>query len=64
MRVFIKGGRELTSKELVSWSKNVQELGAGEILLVSPQSLNVGALAGSAGFDIVSNVEPDKLRPE
>ena len=35
MRVFIKGGRVLTSKELVSWSKNVQELGAGEILLTS-----------------------------
>jgi len=35
MRVFIKGGRVLTSKELVSWSKNVQKLGAGEILLTS-----------------------------
>ncbi|MDB4861485.1 imidazole glycerol phosphate synthase subunit HisF [bacterium] len=35
MRVFVKGGRELTSKELVSWSKKVQDLGAGEILLTS-----------------------------
>ena len=35
MRVFVKGGRELTSKELVSWSKKVQGLGAGEILLTS-----------------------------
>ena len=35
MRVFVKGGRELTKKELVSWSKKVQSLGAGEILLTS-----------------------------
>jgi len=35
MRVVIKGGREMTNKELVSWAKKVQQLGAGEILLTS-----------------------------
>ena len=35
MRVVVKGGREITSKELVSWAKKVQLLGAGEILLTS-----------------------------
>ena len=35
MRVVVKGGREITSKELVSWVKKVQHLGAGEILLTS-----------------------------
>jgi cyclase len=35
MQVVVKGGREITSKELVSWAKKVQLLGAGEILLTS-----------------------------
>ena len=35
MRVVVKGGREITSKDLVSWAKKVQLLGAGEILLTS-----------------------------
>ena len=35
MRVFVKGGRQITDKELVSWSKKAQSLGAGEILLTS-----------------------------
>ena len=35
MRVVVKGGREITRKELVSWAKKVQLLGAGEILLTS-----------------------------
>ena len=35
MRVVVKGGREITSKELVYWAKKVQYLGAGEILLTS-----------------------------
>ena len=35
MRVVVKGGREITSKELVPWAKKVQHLGAGEILLTS-----------------------------
>ncbi len=35
IRVVVKGGREITEKELVSWAKNIQYLGAGEILLTS-----------------------------
>tara|TARA_Y100000768_G_scaffold386016_1_gene373433 strand:- start:1305 stop:2054 length:750 start_codon:yes stop_codon:yes gene_type:complete len=35
MRVVVKGGREITNKELVSWAKRAQNLGAGEILLTS-----------------------------
>lgn len=34
-KVFIKGGKEGTSKEAVSWAKEVVKLGAGEILLTS-----------------------------
>ena len=33
--VYIKGGRENTGIDVLSWAKKVQELGAGEILLTS-----------------------------
>lgn len=34
-KVFIKGGREETEREGLEWCKQVEELGAGEILLTS-----------------------------
>lgn len=34
-RVFVKGGREITSLKTVEWAKETEELGAGEILLTS-----------------------------
>ncbi|ENM5827276.1 imidazole glycerol phosphate synthase subunit HisF [Vibrio metoecus] len=33
--VYIDNGREYTGKEVISWAKTVEELGAGEILLTS-----------------------------
>ncbi|WP_210149312.1 imidazole glycerol phosphate synthase subunit HisF [Chryseobacterium scophthalmum] len=33
--VFVKGGREMTELKTLDWAKNVEELGAGEILLTS-----------------------------
>ena len=33
--VFVKGGRENTGLDVISWAKKVEELGAGEILLTS-----------------------------
>ena len=33
--VFVKGGRENTGLDVLSWAKKVEELGAGEILLTS-----------------------------
>ena len=33
--VYIKGGRENTGLDVISWAKKVEELGAGEILLTS-----------------------------
>ena len=35
MKVVVKGGREITKKELIVWAKQVQSLGAGEILMTS-----------------------------
>ena len=35
MKVVIKGGREITKNELITWAKQVQSLGAGEILMTS-----------------------------
>ena len=35
MLVTIKGGREKTNKNVVSWAKIVQNLGAGELLVTS-----------------------------
>lgn len=34
-KVFVKGGREETELETISWCRKVQDLGAGEILLTS-----------------------------
>ena len=47
MMVVIKGGREMTNKNLVSWAQKVQSLGAGEILLTSMDTDGV-----QGGFDI------------
>ena len=33
--VYVKGGRENTGLDVISWAKKVEELGAGEILLTS-----------------------------
>ncbi len=33
--VYVKGGRENTGLDVIAWSKKVQDLGAGEILLTS-----------------------------
>lgn len=46
-RVVVKGGRELTEKRTVEWSKECQERGAGELLLTS-----MDADGTKAGFDI------------
>ncbi len=46
-RVFIKGGKEATNLSAVSWLHQLQELGAGEILLTSMD--RDGTLAG---FDL------------
>ena len=35
LEVLIRGGEEATGKEIVSWAKEVERLGAGEILLTS-----------------------------
>jgi len=35
--VFVKGGREATERHVVEWAKQVESLGAGEILLTSMQ---------------------------
>jgi len=34
-QVYVKGGRENTGLDVISWAKNVEKLGAGEILLTS-----------------------------
>lgn len=36
-KVFIKGGREATERNVLEWAKSVDALGAGEILLTSMQ---------------------------
>lgn len=45
-KVFVKGGREATDIDVYEWGKQVEELGAGEILLTSMQ--NDGTKAGFA----------------
>lgn len=45
-KVFVKGGREATSKEVIPWAIQVDKLGAGEILLTSME--NDGTKAGFA----------------
>ncbi|MEQ9402873.1 MAG: imidazole glycerol phosphate synthase subunit HisF [Cyclobacteriaceae bacterium] len=36
-KVFVKGGREATKRNVMEWAKEVESLGAGEILLTSMQ---------------------------
>ncbi|OCL97320.1 imidazole glycerol phosphate synthase subunit HisF [Arcobacter porcinus] len=45
--VFVKGGREDTGLDAISWAKEVQERGAGEILLTSMDNDGV-----KQGFDL------------
>ena len=45
-KVFVKGGREATELDVYAWAKEVEELGAGEILLTSME--NDGTKAGFA----------------
>jgi cyclase len=45
--VFVRGGREGTGLEAVSWAKRVEELGAGEIVLTS-----MDADGTKAGYDL------------
>lgn len=45
-KVFVKGGREATELNVYDWAKQVEELGAGEILLTSME--NDGTKAGFA----------------
>ena len=37
-KVFVKGGREVTHINVFEWAKQIEELGAGEILLTSMQN--------------------------
>ncbi len=46
-KVFIKGGRENTGIDLISWAKECEKLGAGEILLTS-----MDADGTKKGYDI------------
>jgi imidazole glycerol-phosphate synthase subunit HisF len=46
MLVTIKGGRERINKTVVSWAKNVQNLGAGELLVTSMDTDGI-----QTGFD-------------
>lgn len=46
-KVFVKGGRENTGLDLISWAKQCEELGAGEILLTS-----MDADGTKRGYDI------------
>ncbi|PKH51093.1 imidazole glycerol phosphate synthase subunit HisF [Tenacibaculum sp. Bg11-29] len=52
-KVFTKGGTNETTLETVAWAKEVEKLGAGEILLTSMN--NDGTKAGFA-IDITNNV--------
>ncbi len=52
-RVFVHGGRTLTPLRTVSWAKQIEQLGAGEILLTSMN--NDGTKAGFA-LDITNEV--------
>lgn len=45
-KVFVKGGREATERNVLEWAKEVEGLGAGEILLTSMQ--NDGTKSGFA----------------
>ena len=52
-KVFVHGGRTLTSLKTVSWAKQIEQLGAGEILLTSMN--NDGTKVGFA-IDITDQV--------
>ncbi len=52
-KVFVKGGREETSLKTIEWAKEIEALGAGEILLTSMN--NDGTKAGFA-IDITKEV--------
>ena len=52
-KVFVHGGRTLTSLKTVSWAKQIEQLGAGEILLTSMN--NDGTKVGFA-LDIIVKV--------
>lgn len=52
-KVFVKGGREETELKTIAWAKQVESLGAGEILLTSMN--NDGTKAGFA-LDITNEV--------
>ena len=52
-KVFVHGGRTLTSLKTVSWAKQLEQLGAGEILLTSMN--NDGTKVGFA-LDIIEKV--------
>ncbi len=52
-KVFVQGGRTLTPLKTVEWAKQVEQLGAGEILLTSMN--NDGTKAGFA-IDITNEV--------
>lgn len=56
--VYVKGGRENTGKELLHWAKELESLGAGEILLTSMDKDGV-----KTGYDIdMLNTIVDSLR--
>jgi cyclase len=46
-RVYVRGGREPTDLDAISWAKRVEELGAGEILLTS-----IDADGTKEGYDL------------
>lgn len=50
--VTVQGGREITDKDVISWAKEVEELGAGEILLTSMDRDGV-----KGGYDLVLTKE-------
>jgi cyclase len=52
-KVFVNGGRTMTSLKTIEWAKKVEQLGAGEILLTSMN--NDGTKAGFA-IDITNKV--------
>ena len=54
--VFVKGGREDTGLDAVSWAKEVENRGAGEILLTSMDTDGV-----KSGFDLEITKEISKI---
>ncbi len=54
--VFVKGGREDTGLDAISWAKEVENRGAGEILLTSMDTDGV-----KSGFDLEITKEISKI---